>query len=81
MPPKGKGRPPFYGARMRRIQVMLDDDTVQAAQAIGELRTGKANLSAGIRTAVALAIAALVDSGELVEEAPDAETHANNNGA
>lgn len=41
------GRPPINDEPMRRVNVMLDDETVEKASGIGE-----GNLSAGLRIAV-----------------------------
>ena len=43
-----KGRQTRDGAAVRRVQVMLDDDTIERAKALGD-----GNLSQGIRWAVA----------------------------
>lgn len=44
-PPK-KGRPPLTGVAMRRVNVMLDERTIEGLTALGG-----GNLSAGIRSA------------------------------
>jgi len=44
-PPK-RGRPPLTGAPMRRVNVMLDDETIEGLRAFGG-----GSLSAGIRAA------------------------------
>lgn len=43
-----KGRPSFNDKPMRRVNVMLDDGTINDAREIG-----KGNLSSGIRSSVA----------------------------
>jgi hypothetical protein len=41
------GRPPLFGERMRRVNIILSDDDLKRAKTIG-----KGNVSAGIRAAL-----------------------------
>lgn len=52
-PIKHPGRPPLGDQRMRRVNVMLDRDTIERARELG----GGKNLSAGLRLAVSIAAA------------------------
>lgn len=46
----GPGKPALYGSPMKRINVMLDENTVETLKALGD-----GNLSAGIRLACSVA--------------------------
>jgi Arc/MetJ family transcription regulator len=49
---KTAGRITLDRAKTRRVQVMLDDDTIQKAREIGEMTYDRSEVSIGIREAI-----------------------------